>query len=115
MAFLPEWVCDGGRSGSRGAFGAAQLKPYMQYVTMTPSRRNDDYPQIQWVKLQLQMGGDCFLLTNDNFIDHIKAGLITQSWFDAHVLSYMWVGRTNTLLVNPPHSRAADLPGVVAE
>ena len=100
LAFLPTWVFDGGRNGSLKAFNAEALQPYEAYITYTPSRRDDDRPTIQYCKKLLQRGEECYLLTNDNYRDHIQSGDITQAWFDAHVLSYMWVGRTNNLLIN---------------
>ena len=56
MAFLPEWAIDGGKSGKRGCFGAERLEEYSWCVTRTPPRRDDDKPQINFVKSQISMG-----------------------------------------------------------
>lgn len=39
-------------------------------------------------------------MTNDNFQDHILEGSITQEWFDAHVVSYLWIAGSNQLMLN---------------
>ena len=57
-------------AGSRKAFHAEALQPYVEhgYITYTPARRNDDEPQLWYAKGELQQGRECFLLTNDNFM-----------------------------------------------
>ena len=102
MAFLPEWALDGGRSGNRAAFGAHVLRQYNDhgYLTLTPSYRDDDIPQIEHVKSQLVLGNECLLLTNDTFQDHCREERVDRQWVDRHVVSYMWLGRTNKLIFN---------------
>lgn len=36
--------------------------------------------------------------------DHIREGRITQQWFGEHVVSYMWLGRRNELMINFAHT-----------
>jgi hypothetical protein len=47
-------------------------------------------------------------VTNDTFQNHVREGEITQDWFDAHVVSYLWIASTNRLMLNLPHD--ANLP-----
>ena len=102
MAFLPEWVRDGGRNGARVGFNADRLEAYRDYVTYTPSRRNDDHPQIRYAMAEGMAGHEAYILTNDNFRDHQEQGVITPEWFQHNVVAYSWVGRQNRLLVTPP-------------
>ena len=110
MAFLPEWAFDGGRTGSLAAFNAPRLREYGSYITYTPPRRDDDKPAIHWAKSQIGQGKECIIVTNDNFADHIDDGDITREWFNKHVVSYLWIGNTNRLMLNLPHT--VDMPGL---
>ena len=85
---------------------AHRLAPYKPYITETPSRRNDDLPQIQYARKMVERGEEALLVTNDNFFDHIQKGVLTQGFFDRHVVSYQWIGRTNELMLNLPDGAA---------
>ena len=101
MVFIPEWVRDGGRNGARVGFNADKMEAYRDYITYTPSRRNDDHPQIRYAMSEEKEGYEAYILTNDNFRDHQEHGLITPDWFQEHVVAYSWVGRQNRLMVIP--------------
>jgi hypothetical protein len=115
MAFLVEWVRDGGRSGALKAFNAELLDAWLSYITFTPSRRNDDDALIDFAKGKLGHGHECYLVTNDNFKDHInqgKKGKITDEWFKQHVVGYMWLGRDGELQLMPDPDLKGVLPGL---
>jgi len=122
MAFLVEWVRDGGKSGALKAFNAELLDAWLSYITFTPSRRNDDDALIDFAKGKLGHGHECYLVTNDNFKDHInqgkkgkkgKKGKITDEWFKQHVVGYMWLGRGGELQLMPDHNKLEGvLPGL---
>ena len=110
MAFLVEWVRDGGRTGALKAFNAERLDAWQHYITFTPPRRDDDDAQIVWAKLQLRLGHECYVVTNDNWDDHRRSGKITHEWFAQHVVPYMWIGRSGALQLTPPDG--VRLPGL---
>jgi predicted RNA-binding protein YlqC (UPF0109 family) len=121
MAFLVEWVRDGGKSGALKAFNAEQLDDWDSHITFTPSRRNDDDALINFAKGKLGQGHECYLVTNDNFKDHInqgkkgkkgKKGKITDEWFKQHVVGYMWLGRGGELQLMPDAKLEGVLPGL---
>jgi len=110
MAFLVQWVRDGGRTGHLMAFNAEKLEPYADYISFTPPRRDDDEAQIRYAKSELASGREVYVVTNDNWDDHKRNGKITQRWFAEHVIPFSWIGRTNKLLLTPPDG--IDLPGL---
>ena len=81
------------------------------YVTLTPARRDDDEPMIDWAKRLSEAGEEVYVLTRDNFDKHKQNGRITHAWFERHVISYQWVaGGRQGLLLNKPQGVA--LPGL---
>ena len=73
------------------AFGWEHLEHWNAYISWTPPRRDDDKPQIHHAKQIIEAGRECLVVTNDNYMDHIREGEITQDWFDRHVVSYLWL------------------------
>jgi hypothetical protein len=51
-----------------------RLDASQHYITFTPPRRDDDDAQIVWAKLQLRLGHECYVVTNDNWDDHRRSG-----------------------------------------
>ena len=87
-----------------------RLDASQHYITFTPPRRDDDDAQIVWAKLQLRLGHECYVVTNDNWDDHRRSGKITHEWFAQHVVPYMWIGRSGALQLTPPDG--VRLPGL---
>ena len=120
MAFVPEWAIHGGKSGNRKCFNAEKLMDRWGWcVTLTPSMRDDDKPQIDFVAMQVKNGNEAMLLTNDNFRNHIQDGKITREWFTANVVSYVWIPKIRdgvsrtVLMLNdlPEHLQLPHLQG----
>ena len=66
--------------------------------------------QIMHAKAEISAGGECYVITNDNWDDHKRCGKVTEEWFARHVIPYSWIGRSNQLLLTPPDGVV--LPGV---
>lgn len=109
MAFLIDWVRDGGRTGALKAFNAERLEDWRSNIAFTPPGRNDDDAMIGFAKGKLGQGHECYLVTNDLFKDHIRQGKITDEWFKQHVVGYMWLGLGGELQLIPD---LALLPGL---
>jgi hypothetical protein len=54
-----------------------RLDASQHYITFTPPRRDDDDAQIVWAKLQLRLGHECYVVTNDNWDSHRRS-----AWHD---------------------------------
>lgn len=112
MAFLIDWVRHGGRTGALKAFNAERLDDWRSYIAFTPPGRNDDHALIGFANGKLGQGHECYLVTNDNFKDHIKEGKITDEWFEQHVVGYMWLGHGGELQIMPHEKLKVLLPGL---
>ena len=110
MAFLIEWVRDGGKKGALKAFNAELLDAWKSYITYTPPGHNDDDALIGFSNRKLGQGHECYLVTNDLFKDHIYQGKITKEWFKQHVVGYMWNGLGGELQLLPKQNVV--LPGL---
>mgnify|MGYP002633815280 CR=1 FL=1 len=93
LVFLPEWAYNGGKGGKRALEDAQALKPWVddETVSLTPAYTNDDLFLFKYVQ---EIEKSALVLSNDNFDDHVRAGLVTRDWLNVHTIKYTFVGGT---------------------
>ena len=119
LAFVPDWVIDGGRANNRHAFGHQLLQQYIDtgVLSTTPARCDDDKFVLKYAMAQqFRSGRHHYVLTNDNFRDHVANGKVTKAWVDSSVLKFSFVHppgeQRNALLVVLPDEGEHQLDGL---
>jgi len=83
--FLPEWACDG---GPKTLNQVEVLQPFEGrfHLHRSPAGSDDD----QFI-LDYAQSKNAFVLSNDQFRDHIDKGLVSRRWVDEHRWAFMFV------------------------
>jgi hypothetical protein len=91
-----EVTYNGGKDGVRAFEDAQALKPWVddETVSLTPAYANDDLFLFKYVQ---EIDKSALVLSNDNFDDHVRAGLVTRDWLNEHTIKYMFVGSSTFL------------------
>ena len=79
-------------------------RAHLRYRRIIPSGSRDAFARVECFS-----HGDFGVCPFRNHTqDHIREQRISKEWFDAHVVSYLWLGQRNQLMLNLPHT--ADYP-----